>query len=44
MLIGKEPHDPRFKFLNSKQPLSELSILANRQMQIEFKTDIVDRY
>ena len=24
MLIGKEPADPRFKFLNSKQPLSEM--------------------
>jgi len=43
MLIGKEPADPRFKFLNSKQPLSEMSILQNRQMQIQFKTDVVDR-
>lgn len=27
MLIGKECQDPRFKFLNSKQPLTEMQIL-----------------
>ena len=47
MLIGKEPQDQRFKFLNSKQPISELQILQNNQMQIPFKTkespDISDK-
>lgn len=38
MLIGKEPQDQRFKFLNSKQPLTELQILQSNQMQIPFKT------
>lgn len=48
MLIGKEPQDPRFKFLNSKQPLSELAILQNQQMQIPLKSkpeslEVVDK-
>ena len=30
MLIGKQPSDPRFKFLNSKQPLNEVTILENQ--------------
>ena len=37
MLLGKEPSDPRFKHLNSKQALSEVQIISSQQMQIPFE-------
>lgn len=37
MLLGKEPSDPRFQYLNSNQALSEVQIISNQQMQIPYE-------